>query len=309
MRTRVVLGAVALAVMVSAGTAWASTPPAGTAAQVAGLVAASHKITKLNKTVQVELETAYADLPAKTYPNVKDSCNAVTSCVFGDTTSKKVVVLFGDSHAMMWVLPIAQAAKAAHLKLILLWTASCPLAQITGFTYVGTYSTDNPACASWRAKEITTIHGLDPSIVLLSERTGGIVTAPGAKTYPSAKWKAGLVKTIDALKSKGTRIAVFEDLTYFDTYVPSCLASYPSAVQKCGVPSPNPKYPGQQAAEKAAATATGSRFITTHQWFCTKTCSPVIGNYITYYDQGHVSATYSLYLRSVLAKALAPVFK
>jgi hypothetical protein len=58
------------------------------------------------------------------------------------------------------------------------------------------------------------------------------------------------------------------------------------------------------AAERAAASAVGGRYIDTTPWFCGRTCTPIVGTYEVYFDNGHVTRTYAHLLEGVLAEAL-----
>ena len=93
----------------------------------------------------------------------------------------------------------------------------------------------------------------------------------------------------------------------FNTPPPECLASYPTSVQTCSAPNPNPAQQWHEGAEKAAAKAEKVLYVSPMPWLCTTTCSPVIGNYVAYYDQYHLTCTYAAYLSGVLEAALKPI--
>jgi SGNH domain (fused to AT3 domains) len=299
----------ASAVLASGLAGAARTPTPGTAAQVAHLVAVSHKITHVDAKVAAVL-SGPSDIPQRRYPAIANGCNTVTQCVFGDPDGKRTIVLFGDSHAMMWVPALDPIAREAGDRLVLLWAPACPASMVTGYEYVEEVVTTDAQCASWRATEIQSIQALQPAVVLIGERTGAIVHASDQSWFTTAQWEAGLTATITQLQTglPDVKIVVLEDLVFFDSDVPVCLSAYPTEVQKkCSVPNPNPKYPGQQTAEREAAKATGATFVRTRQWFCTTHCSPIVGNMVTYYNEGHVSATYAAFLSGVLGSSLAPL--
>lgn len=310
-RTRV-LGAVAVATVLAVGcasTALATIklPSAGSATQVKRLVAASSSITKLSSTLQKELATAASDNPSKLYPQTTNGCTTLTHCVFGDKTSTKILYVMGDSHAQMWVPALNRIGTSHKLKVILLFLAQCPAASLAVWS---TFSNSPyPQCSADRSTWITEIDATHPVLVVLAERTYGIYSAAsgGTLTFTDAQWQAGLETTITDLKASKAKIAVLGDLVTFDTDVPQCLASAPTKVQSCSVPDPNPLRLAHQGAEQAAAKAEGALFVNPLPWLCTKTCSPVIGTYIAYYDQYHVSCEYAAYLSGVLQTALKKV--
>jgi hypothetical protein len=269
----------------------------GSATQVKALVAASVKITHLSSALQAKLPTASNDF------NWGSACATVGSCVQGDTTSSKVAVVFGDSHALMWMPAINPTAVAHHVKIELVWLGGCPAATVSIYYPV----LDDPArCNAWRASTIVAIKKINPAVVLL----GGRAFARSSPTsfFTSDQWAKGLETTIASLKSSTTKVGVIEDTVGFSVKTVTCLSTYPSAVQKCSAPWPTTKAHGTQAGELKAATVTGVTFLATHQWFCTRSCSMVIGGFFPFVDQDHVSTTYSSYLSVVMRTELKPLF-
>jgi hypothetical protein len=285
-------------------------PPPATAAQVSALVAASAKIKKEDATVLAELPTAPTDQPWTQYGTVgENGCDATTVCVYGDTTASKTVVLFGDSHASMWLSAVAPWATAHHERLVLVWDPGCPPAILpTNWQWLDPPGvTSNPSCLTWRTAALAYVVSLHPSLVLIAERTAAIKSEPSGKAFSTSQWQSALEKTIRKLESSQTKVAVIEDVPWHDESVPECLSREPSDVQACSVPYPNKLWPGQQKAERSAAETAHASLIDTVGWFCIKsdtTCSSVIGNYITYWDNGHVTASYAAYLSGVMGSAI-----
>lgn len=299
--------AVVVAVLVITSGASASTklPKPGTAGQVAALVAASASIESLPSNLVPPLAQAASDSPGAYYPVANHACTGVSKCVFGDTSSTSTIVLYGDSHAQMWLPSLVPVAVAAHDRLVLVWEPGCPAADVSVWS-APTHSV-NTACNRFRTSMISRIKGLDPKLVLLADRTSDI---PGAGNKPttSEEWQSGLEATIRKLKSYTTRVAVVGDITVFSPLVlPQCLAAFPTAVQQCSVDNPNGKTRQQFAAERAAAKDLHVTYLNPQPWLCTKVCSPVIGNMVAYFDTFHVSATYAEYLSGVWAIALKPL--
>jgi hypothetical protein len=116
---------------------------------------------------------------------------------------------------------------------------------------------------------------------------------------------SSLEATIRSIKSVHTKVALMEDPIAFTSNPLQCVVAYQSAIQRrCSVKNPNVRAPSHQAAERTAAKATGITFVSTIPWFCTKTCSPVVGSYLVHYDQGHVAVPYAKYLATVFTQAL-----
>ena len=293
----------------AATAALAGTPPSGTARQVANAVAISPNILKVTPGVRAAIPHSIGDWITRIYPvSSNPGCITTTQCVFGAKSSKTTVVLFGDSHAAQWLPALAPIASANHFKLIVIWRASCHVADVNvqyetlGFGFNGF-----DYCNTWLGEQIATIGRLHPKLVLLGERTSQIGNADQTPfTYDA--WHDGLVRTISRLKTPTTRVAIFEDIFWSNVIPGECLSINLQSVQSCATSYTNPTVTGQQVAEESVARDTKTTFIPTHQWFCTtKTCSPVVGDYITKIDQGHASVSYVQYLTTVIRAALKPL--
>jgi hypothetical protein len=296
-----------LSMTFSVVTAGSSSPKPATLVQVEALVKDSANINTLTSTVERKVVAAPNDFSWSNYPeitNTLSSCATLTACVYGDASSSKTIVLFGDSHALMWLPAIAPVAVAKNYKVIVIWVGNCPPADLS--VYFPQYGFPL-GCNEWRAKMIGLIQSIHPQLVILGEHTTDLPSS-ATTDFTNAQLKSGLIKTINQLKSSKTKVAVLEDTVQFDVAVPKCLSRFATSVKSCGVAFPNPKFPGLQTGEEEAAAATKSLLVKTQDWLCTKTCSAVIGNYIPYIDLGHVSFSYAAYLSGVMGQALKPDF-
>jgi SGNH domain (fused to AT3 domains) len=265
--------------------------PPGTAAQVRALVRESSRIESLSTAAAAQLPTALSDNASTVY-GIPDSCASATSCVYGDRAASTSIVLYGDSHARMWLGSIIPFALREHLKLILVGHDSCPVVTLD------IRSSIFASCNSFRAAAVATIDQIRPVAVLLADRT----TDQGIS---SSQWRRGMSATLSALHESGARLVVIGDIQVFNASLPDCLAGNLNHVQTCSVSNPNPQQPGEERAERAAATAAHVAYIDPTPWLCTPTsCSPVIGPYVAYWNSDHVAVTYSIYLSGVMGTAL-----
>jgi hypothetical protein len=285
-------------------TAAAATAP-GSAQQVSALVGASVHIDALDATTSSELAAAPTDFSWAHYPKLggssTSSCLTATSCVYGDRKASKTVVLFGDSHALMWLPAIAPAVTAHKERLVVLWTNLCPVASVQ---FYDPPIHDPAHCDSWRAATVRIINKLAPSLVIIGERTDKVASGPYS-FFTNEQWQAGLTTTIRKLQKGTTKIAVIESVVAFNSFVPECLAAYANDVQRCSENVPRTSGALLQQAQINTAKATGSLFVRAASWFCArKACSPVIGNFIVAIDTGHISFSYAKYLSVVMGSAL-----
>jgi hypothetical protein len=279
-------------------------PKPGSAALIAKDVAASDKINAIPSNLDPALANVSVDLMANTkYKASGQGCLTVSpACTFGDTKSKKRVVLFGDSHAWMWLAAVSPVMAKEGYKLELLWKISCPAATVTTLA--------DPSCATWRASAITLINSEKPSLVLVSERTTNVHSS--ASTFVTAKqWTAGLEVTLKKLQAPATKVVVIGDIPAFAnaTSPPGCLGIHPTAVQKCSTPVDNPlgQWRDASSSEKAAATKVHAGFIDPTPWICGATsCSEIVGSLAVYFDWSHITATYSAFLADNMGAKIKP---
>jgi hypothetical protein len=292
---------VSLATVALAGADSAKNPTRpGTAAQVKALVAASVTITQLSSSQKRELSKAGSDDAGRIYRIGNCQKSGAVDCVFGDTTSPHLIVLFGDSHATMWLPSIIPIATTMRLKIVLLSLDGCPVATLK------VNDSNNGNCTAFRSAAIKEINHLKPVAVIMSQRTTDY------SNYTSSQWQAGLTTTLKDLAPSKARFAVIgDDQPFGPANSPSvlqCLAAYPTNVQKCAQANPNKQQPVLNGAERNAIVGAGGRYIDPTPWLCTKsTCSPIIGGFIPYWDSYHVSVTYAQYLSSVVGAALKPI--
>jgi hypothetical protein len=282
-----------------------SSPSAATSAQVVALVAKSTSINQITSAMITELTSGTASEPVAQAYNLPNPCyysatDQSQNCVYGDTSSSRSIVLYGESHARMWFPAINSFAIAHQLKLILVGADGC-LALLESAA-----TASFPWCAAPNSPTafLNDVKAISPppiAVIIGARNTYNVIS--------SAVWQLRLTQTVKALQAIGSKVAIMGDSPQFNSSVPDCLASYPTSVQKhCAIHNPNPRFPGQRQASLRAAKATGALFIDVTPWLCTSSkCSPVVGPFIVYTDTNHLSVAYVQYLSKVIAAALQPL--
>jgi hypothetical protein len=276
----------------------------GSASQVKAAVAASILIEKAPKDLTPSIQSAPWDSWSSAYPIMKHGCTDLNQCVFGDTTSTKSIIVFGDSHAAMWLPALTPFALKDHYKIIVLITLGCPAADIS-IDDTRTYQKDM-SCDAERSADIGLINGYKPNYVVIANKTSGVVSNATSTYTTNSQWQTAMEETLTLLEPSEAKIAIVSDINAFVTSPSECLASYRN-VQECSVANPetNPAEQGHQPAEHAAAEAKGADYINTSPWLCTSTkCSPIIGRFLAYADSNHINVIYSAYLSTVMGKEL-----
>ncbi len=60
-----------------------------------------------------------------------DQTSIPNTCIFGDSSASRTMVMYGDSHAGMWFDALNVIAKEAHWRLVDLWKGGCPVDSLT----------------------------------------------------------------------------------------------------------------------------------------------------------------------------------
>ena len=232
--------------------------------------------------------------------------NSVNPCNDGDVTAppSKTVVLFGDSHALMWFPALDSLAKQNGWHLISQAKATCPPIDVPVYSPVlGEWYT---GCDQWRAAVVARIEALHPALVVLGfSREYGI--PDDRVVVDGAAWMQGLSSMMATLRATGARVVLMGDVPYPQSgLVPNCLSAHLTTATACTMPKQYPYFnPSGVGQEEAAAAAAGAGYIDTQPWFCAGTsCAVIVDNLLVYRDDNHITATYALWLTPVIGADL-----
>jgi peptidoglycan/LPS O-acetylase OafA/YrhL len=273
--------------------------------QVRAAVAASMDTTAAPSNLTPQPQKAPQDNPQPS----KDGCHLdylvvkQAACVYGDPAGTKTVVLFGDSHMEQWEPAFSAAGRSLHWKVVNWTKAACPAADIPvrATTLNRTYT----ECATWRQRTIERIAALKPDLVMVGESEN----SQGVQPITPEAWRDATLRTLETVKrTSGARVVFMGDnpVPHLDQTVPNCVAANLNNVQACGTDLAHAyTYPERHKTINPAITAAGYDVVDPKPWMCSDTgCPPVIGNYLVYRDQTHVSAAYATYLTPLLASVL-----
>ena len=322
-RATVLSGAVVVVVTVvvcSLAIAWVGNGPTG---RPRAIVPAANEAEVLR---QVAAATSITSVPAKLQPSLTDAaadyggyyespyCIAGTTetwvppCVLGDKKGKGLLVVYGDSHAVMW-LPAFQAIAAwAGMRLVVLVKADCPAGFVTVSDPPGLRSPSGPftECDQWHQRVVQWVNQVHPTMFVVTQRSLYEEASPtgGYPTYPGqAVWEAGLRGLLDAVHVPGMTKVVLGDIPVRPLDPSTCLSQHLDDVQACSTPlDSTPSY--WDVAEMDAARAVGARYVKVIPWLCSSVCTNIVKHYVVYEDEFHVTADYAIYLDRVLGQAL-----
>ena len=289
--------------------------PAASTSEVVAQVAAATSITSLPTPLEPSLTEAGNDWAAWNGNLYTPCANTVPVssyseplCAMGDRASPDNMVVYGDSHTIMW-LPAYQAiAKAEHLRLFVLVKYFCPASLVTVVNPPGAGVTGGSYtyCDAWHRWALAVINSLQPKLVVVSQDS--LYTTPDTPTgrpdfFSPDAWTRGVAKLFGAMRIPQSAKVLLGNIPMLPQSAPDCLSRNPHDVQACSAPVAK-TLSGFNGADRAAAGLAGARYIDTTPWFCSATCTAVVKHYIVYLDQFHVTGTYAKYLTNVLAESL-----
>jgi hypothetical protein len=226
------------------------------------------------------------------------SDSRVEACVFGDPASSTRVVLFGDSHAGMWLPALTEIAQRRHWQLRFFGKPGCAAPDLT-FWKQRTFT----ACDRFRSFAEQEILAERPDLVLVADESYGQKTGPD-RAVTAGEWQGGLMRTLGVLRRSGARVVVIGDTPVLARSAPECLAAHARDIVGCFTTRAVATRGVCNGADEAAARATGSAYVPVLPWLCGTVCTPVIGNVLVYRNQFDLTATYARMLNGVLETAL-----
>jgi peptidoglycan/LPS O-acetylase OafA/YrhL len=223
-------------------------------------------------------------------------------CLFGDTHGSRSMVLYGDSHSGMWFQTIDDIAKAAHWKLWYMGKSACPV-ELLPMSNPGNFGKNQGTfvqCATWHSNAIARINKIRPDLVVVTQE---VHPGPGYRYYSDSQWSAGLEAFFSSITVRNVKFDVIGNIPLPRNNPSLCLHAHSSDVQACS--EARGKATSRYAqAEEEAVTSVGGRYIDVTPWFCSASCSEVIGKYQVYFNQDHVMGQYATFLQGVMADAL-----
>jgi hypothetical protein len=317
MRARWLIGlAAAVALVGTTDSSAAAIPPALTTTELATDLAAGARISHLPG----DLEPPLADAGAAEPIIVRNGCHLSRTglrskpCVYGDTTSSTIVVLFGDSHAAYWFPALDMISRQQHWRLVDLTKDGCPIAEVNiaaWFRHGGPY----PECTDWRSSAMAQIAALHPALVIGSDaryleqpearRLAGVPTGHGSA------WLNGLAAIFSFLDRSAAHVVFISDVPTPQQYPPGCVSRHASSVWRCNTKlSAAIRLPNIKREELELAAREHVDAVDPTSWFCTSTtCPAIVSNLLVYRNIAHMEPAWSRFIAPVLADAIVPILR
>jgi peptidoglycan/LPS O-acetylase OafA/YrhL len=207
-------------------------------------------------------------------------------CRLGDTSSRKAIVVIGDSHAQMWMPTILEMAQRDG------WVVR-PLVKVSCIPR--SWLEARKPCNAWYRWVKQRTAALRPDVTLIIGSWAG--------TWAPKRAIRAVADLSRSARSSSRAVIVVDDAPGQRREPTDCLLDSRSNMKTCS----NVQSKTQQqtsSAIRSNARNQGAGFMDSRGWFCAPTqqtprrilCPLVINQTITYVDRGHVSKTYALQL-------------
>jgi peptidoglycan/LPS O-acetylase OafA/YrhL len=210
-------------------------------------------------------------------------------CEYGDLTSDKTIVLYGDSHAAQWLPALDIIGKKRSIKIVSLTKSACPSAEVIKKPS-SQYDADD--CQAFRDSSFQRIQKTKPLAVILTGMQP--FNAPYSEESARNWWLQGEKVAFDRIKDVTNFSIYLTDTPLPRVDIPDCLVADRGVA--CDTARPI-----------SAEVAPGLIPINPTPWLCAKTCPAVVDGIIAYRDQSHLTVAMSKHLSAKLEIALARI--
>jgi len=259
----------------------------------------------INSTAQKRFSVAAADIP----PNYTNGCHreipeeSAEPCITGVTQSDKIVVLFGDSHAVHWFPALEIVAEKQDFRLVTFTKSGCP-AVIVDYV-LSSLKRIYSECTRWRENAYRRILELQPDLVIISN-SYGYYTDPDV----ARQWPRGVRTALSRLTESGIDVAMIRGTPALNFSAPNCLARANwrnrAPAEACSYKLNSAINPEVDAIESAAVDSfEKARRIDMTRYICAKDpCLVETPEAVIFSDESHLTATFSRTLADAIGQAL-----
>ena len=224
-------------------------------------------------------------------------------CEGGDVNANRLIVLYGDSHATMWMPAFDAMCKAAGWKIRMFAKLACPLVEET----IWSYQLNRPfeECQRWQSKVLSDIENLQPEIIVVTDQWKPAVK--DGKIHDAGVvplWQRAFEPAMKKLAGFTDRLILLENSPSLSEDPVSCITMRDPLPLFCMPFTEDAARDDINSIEKRGVEAAGGEFISVVKWACTNFCPTVIGGRIAYFDRWHFTNTFVMWLKPLLKLAL-----
>ncbi len=233
----------------------------------------------------------------------KDTTSSV--CIHGDQNANRTVVVYGDSHAAMWIPAFDVIGKQEHWRVAQLTKPGCPVPDYKVFSR--TLNREYTECDKFRDFALEKIQQIQPDLVILTSAYKFVpMSVDGKPMYDGSEeaWQGGLGEMIDRITPDTKKIIVLGDMAYPSKPGIDCLNDQPDNVPACNTPRAAGVQTDHNANEKKVANAHGADYVDIIPWFCTdKVCPAIIAGLTVHRESFHIGENFAVWLSQPLGES------
>ena len=271
----------------------------------ASVIAARHHMAIPSK-LQPDILTVRDDEPDVGACDYEHDSRAL--CPRGDTSADRTIVVFGNSHARMWIPAFDEIGKTLGYKTYYFVKPNCAASLVS----VGELVPGSPLWPecddfrSWALDQIATLHP-DLAVVASSGPNPVLYDSAGHRIPSSGIDDAardGYVRLFTMLATTAQRTVLLRDVPKSENLPDECLTKKGNDLGDC-LFKPLAASVNDADISVAAAGQTGTEVVDPTRWVCWDgSCPAVIGDVLPYRDRGHLTTVYAAGLSDELAGAL-----
>jgi hypothetical protein len=275
-------------------------------------ISVAMKTTKLPANLTPSLTNARTDKSEwlkETNPCSVDFAEVrVPECLGGDPSGSKLIVLYGDSHASMWMPAIDAIAKKNGYRVELYAKLACPLIEAPVWSYQLNRAFNE--CTEWQQLVLPKIKNAKPDLLIVTDQwKPAVINGEKSDFDTETLWAKEFPKALATLNSYTKKLVVIGNNPSMTTDSINCVSRPGVTISICASVRTKADNNAFNKIERAATLAVKATFIDTVSWACDAfMCPAIIDNKLVYFDQWHFTATYIDWLTPSLAKALALKF-
>lgn len=227
----------------------------------------------------------------------------------GSADAPKSVWLVGDSHAEHWRAALFDIGRANGWDLTTTMQGSCATVPATLAKTFGTATTDEKkqSCGDWVEAFSSRLAQAKPDLVIVSNFASTEEIDDGSGRPQPEQYADAMRKSFSKWTAAGSRVVVIRDVpTAGKTLGADCVAQRGTQDQACTASEKAMLRPDPQGAAVPLLDDPRVHLVDLTEYFCRDgVCSGVIGGLPVYYDQDHVSASYSRSLAPMIGAKLS----
>lgn len=282
----------------------------------AAIIASNHCARPFAVTQLTDTTFAQADIGKGV--RVVDSCkqtltgNRVITCAIGDTTNPdQTIALVGDSHMGQWIEALDAYGRTRHIEFITYIKTLCAGTGASGIASgPAAQASSITSCTTWGRRVLAAVRSNPKiSVVIFTNYTEIYLGGSSTNDHRSLK-STDFVSAWIPLIEAGKSIVALRDTPNTDLVnAPQCIALHLKQYDPCTVSRDKSQLPDlRDPLLQAAKAVAGVRTIDPTDDFCgATTCHTVIGGLVVYFDDSHMTATFSRTLAPIIGQALARV--